>query len=140
MAFETMDIAQTALTEVIRRAREASRHAWAPYSKFAVGAAVLTDDGAIYSGANVENASYGLSMCAERNAIFQAVAQGARRIVALAVYTSTTQATLPCGACLQVAREFATDALVICCTDDAKAERRFRLADLLPHAFTLQRP
>jgi cytidine deaminase len=130
-----MDIAPTTLTEMTRRAREASHNAWAPYSRFSVGAAVLTDDGAIYHGANVENASYGLSMCAERNAIFQAVASGARRIVALAVYTPTAQAAPPCGACRQVVAEFGPDALVICSTDDASAERRFRLPELLPEAF-----
>jgi cytidine deaminase len=135
-----MDIAETTLTELTRRAREASRHAWAPYSKFVVGAAVLTDDGAIHGGANVENASYGLSMCAERNAIFQAVARGARRIVAIAVYTPTSQPTPPCGACRQVVAEFGPDALVICCTDDTKAERRFQLAELLPQAFSLLHP
>ena len=130
-----MDIAQTTLTELTRRAREASRHAWAPYSKFAVGAAVLAEDGAIYGGANVENASYGLSMCAERNAIFQAIVHGARRIVAIAVYTPTSQPTPPCGACRQVVAEFGPDALVVCCTEDANAERHFRLSELLPEAF-----
>jgi cytidine deaminase len=130
-----MDIEDAVLIQLTRRAREASRYAWAPYSKFPVGAAVLTDDGAVYGGANVENASYGLSMCAERIAIFQAVAHGARGIVAIAVYTPTPQATPPCGACRQVVAEFGPDALVICSTDDAKAERRFRLGELLPQGF-----
>jgi cytidine deaminase len=123
------------LDELKRRAREAAKHAYAPYSGFAVGAAVLTDGGAIHSGANVENASFGLSNCAERNAIFQAVAQGARKLEALAVYTPTATATTPCGACRQVLSEFGADAIVICCTDDESRERRYALAELLPAAF-----
>jgi cytidine deaminase len=123
------------LDELKRRAREAAKHAYAPYSGFAVGAAVLTEGGEIHSGANVENASFGLSNCAERNAIFQAVAQGARKLEALAVYTPTATATTPCGACRQVLSEFGADAIVICCTDDESRERRYALAELLPAAF-----
>jgi cytidine deaminase len=125
------------MDELRRRARSAAAHAYAPYSRFLVGAAVLTD-AAIYSGANVENASYGLSVCAERNAIFQAVAQGARRIDAICIYTPTSAAVTPCGACLQVLREFASEALIVCCTDDDGAERRYALAELLPAAFQLK--
>jgi cytidine deaminase len=123
------------LDELKRRAREAAKHAYAPYSGFAVGAAVLTEGGEIHSGANVENASFGLSNCAERNAIFQAVAQGARKLEALAVYTPTATATTPCGACRQVLSEFGAAAIVICCTDDESRERRYALAELLPAAF-----
>jgi cytidine deaminase len=130
-----MSIAETVLDDLKRRAREAAAHAYAPYSGFAVGAAVLTDGGEIHSSANVENASFGLSNCAERNAIFQAVAHGARRLEALAVYTPTAAATTPCGACRQVMAEFGADAIVICCTDDDTRERRFALAELLPAAF-----
>lgn len=126
-------IAEAVLDELKRHAREAAAHAYAPYSRFAVGAAVLADTGEMYRGANVENASYGLSICAERNAVFQAVAHGARRVEALAVYTPTTAATTPCGACRQVLLEFGADALVICSTD--RDERRFKLSDLLPAAF-----
>lgn len=126
-------IAEAVLDELKRHAREAAAHAYAPYSRFAVGAAVLADTGEMYRGANVENASYGLSICAERNAVFQAVAHGARRVEALAVYTPTTAATTPCGACRQVLLEFGADALVICSTD--RDERRFKLGDLLPAAF-----
>lgn len=126
-------IAEAVLDELKRHAREAAAHAYAPYSRFAVGAAVLADTGEMYRGANVENASYGLSICAERNAVFQAVAHGARRVKALAVYTPTPAATTPCGACRQVLLEFGADALVICSTD--RDERRFKLSDLLPAAF-----
>ena len=130
-----MAISEALLDTLKRRAREASGHAYAPYSGFAVGAAVLTDGGEIHSSTNVENASFGLSTCAERNAIFQAVAHGARKLEALAVYTPTAAATTPCGACRQVLAEFGADAIIICCTDDDARERRFGLAELLPAAF-----
>jgi cytidine deaminase len=87
-------ISEAVLDALKRRAREAAAHAYAPYSGFAVGAAVLTDGGEIHSSTNVENASFGLSNCAERNAIFQAVAHGARKLAALAVYTPTAGATM----------------------------------------------
>jgi len=128
-------ISEAVLDTLKRRAREASGHAYAPYSGFAVGAAVLTDGGEIHSSTNVENASFGLSNCAERNAIFQAVAHGARKLKALAVYTPTAAATTPCGACRQVLAEFGSDAIIICCSDDDARERRFVLAELLPAAF-----
>ena len=130
-----MEISASLVVELTHRAREASMHAYVPYSNFAVGAAVLTREGQIYAGANVENASYGLSMCAERSAIFQAVAHGARSIRAIAVYTPTAATTPPCGACRQVMTEFGTDVLVICCCDDANAQRRYALAELLPLPF-----
>jgi cytidine deaminase len=92
-----------ALVEAARRAR---RYAYSPYSGVKIGAAVLTSDGSIYSGANVENASYGLSCCAERTAIFRAVSEGARRIVAIAIVGESGDFTRPCGACRQVMVEF----------------------------------
>ena len=130
-----MSISEAVLDTLKRRAREAAAHAYAPYSGFAVGAAVLTDSGEIHSSTNVENASFGLSNCAERNAIFQAVAHGARKLAALAIYTPTVAATTPCGACRQVLAEFGADAIIICCTDDDAREQRFGLAELLPAAF-----
>ena len=132
-----MTIPPATLDELRRRARSAAAHAYAPYSRFRVGAAVLTD-AAMHSGANVENASYGLSSCAERNAIFQAVANGARRVDAICIYTPTSVAVTPCGACLQVLSEFGAEALIVCCTDDDAAERRYALAELLPAAFQLK--
>jgi cytidine deaminase len=130
-----MDIPASLIDDLARRAREAARHAYAPYSKFPVGAAVLSLEGGIYAGTNVENASYGLSICAERSAIFQAVAHGARGICAIAVYTPTAVPTPPCGACRQVLAEFGTDVVVICCSDDPSTQQRYRLAELLPAAF-----
>src|SRR5258706_5768561 len=97
-----MTIASATLAELKRRARDAATRAYAPYSRFPVGAAVLAADGTIHAGANVENASYGLSICAERAAIFQAVAQGTRQIEAIVIYTPTPAATAPCGARRQV--------------------------------------
>ena len=117
--------------EAARRAADAS---YAPYSRFAVGAAVLAGDGRIYSGGNIENASFGLSCCAERVAIFAAVAAGNRSIAALAVYTPTLEPTSPCGACRQVLFEFGPEASVVCLCD---GERRIEttVAKLLPRAF-----
>jgi cytidine deaminase len=87
------------------------------------------------AGCNVENASFGLSICAERAAVFAALAHGMRDFVAMAVYAPTRAVTPPCGACRQVLHEFAPGALVICCNDDPGAECRYKLAELLPSAF-----
>lgn len=93
---------------LIQQARATAQQAYCPYSHYPVGAAVLTSDGAVYTGCNVENASYGLTVCAERIALFKAVSQGRRDIVALAVVGGTPrQPSTPCGACLQVLAEFA---------------------------------
>ena len=117
-------------------ARAASENAWSPYSHFPVGAAVLTSDGLVAAGCNVENASSGLAVCAERNAIFRAVTDGARAIDALVVYTPTPTPVTPCGACRQVLAEFGPDAAVRCvCNGERVLD--FRLSDLLPHAFSL---
>lgn len=121
---------------LIAAAKRASEHAYCPYSRFAVGAAVRAADGRVFAGCNVENASFGLTICAERNAIFQAIAAGARDIVAVAVYTPTPNVTTPCGACRQVMAEFAHGALVLCAC--AGSERAiFTAAALLPHGFAL---
>jgi cytidine deaminase len=128
------EIPPAMLAAMKQGAVEAAHRAYAPYSRFAVGAAVLSDDGRIHTGANVENASFGLSICAERNAIFRAIADGARRIEAMVVYTPTADATPPCGACRQVLAEFGADALIVCCSDGG-ADRRYHLPALLPEAF-----
>ncbi|OEU62276.1 MAG: cytidine deaminase [Desulfuromonadales bacterium C00003094] len=119
-------------------ARQACRYAYAPYSNFPVGAAVLTDSGQIVTGCNVENASLGLSCCAERVALFNAVSQGQQRIVALAIYTPTATPTPPCGACRQVLQEFAAEAVIISlCQSDQRLESS--LTSLLPMAFSVNR-
>jgi cytidine deaminase len=125
------------IDELKRSARQAATQAYAPYSGFRVGAAVLCGEG-VYIGVNVENASYGLSVCAERSAIFNAVAHGARRVDAICVYTPTSAPATPCGACLQVIVEFGPDALILCCTDGDATERRYALADLLAAPFKLK--
>jgi cytidine deaminase len=115
-------------------AREARKRAYAPYSGFQVGAALLTDDGRIFTGANVENASYGLSMCAERTAVFHAVAEGVRGLRAVAVSASNDEPTWPCGACRQVLHEFGPDMVVISEGLGGGREER-KLTELLPLAF-----
>ncbi len=109
-----MSLAAAARRRLVTAARRAARNAYAPYSRFRVGAAVLTRSGRVFTGANVENASYGLTNCAERTAVFAAVAAGERRIVAVAVYTPTRRPTPPCGACRQVIREFGPRAEIVC--------------------------
>lgn len=91
---------------LVQAAREAAAQAYCPYSNFSVGAAILTLDGQIYTGCNVENASYGLSQCAERTALFKAVSAGCRHFAAIAVAGGVTRAAVPCGACRQVLIEF----------------------------------
>lgn len=125
---------QQALQEMMKRAKRVSEHAYCPYSKFRVGAAVLTDDGRTFEGCNVENASYGLTICAERNAVFQMAAQGGRNIVAVVIYTPTPKPSAPCGACRQVLNEFGPDALVLSVCDGPEVLRK-PLAELLPNAF-----
>ena len=91
---------------LVEAARKARANAYSPYSRVKIGAAVLSSDGRIYAGANVENSSYGLSCCAERAAIFRAVSEGARKLVAIAVVGGSDEFTRPCGACRQVMVEF----------------------------------
>jgi cytidine deaminase len=121
---------------LLKAARTVTRNAHAPYSGFRVGAAVLTGEGAIASGCNVENASYGLTICAERNAVFRAVADGATGIAAVALYTPTAEPATPCGACLQVIAEFGANAEIRCYCD-GPAVAKFVLRELLPVSFTL---
>ena len=117
-------------------AKAAAGRAYAPYSKFRVGAAILTSSGNIYSGCNVENASYGLTNCAERTAIFNAVAAGEKRLKlsCVVVYTPTKTATAPCGACRQVIYEFGPKARVISICD-GRQEVDVSINTLLPGAF-----
>ncbi|HEY4990344.1 MAG TPA: cytidine deaminase [Opitutaceae bacterium] len=127
-------ISEAAIRRLEKAARGAAARAYAPYSKFPVGAAALGGSGRIYSGANVENASLGLCNCAERTAIFTAVAAGEQSIRAVAVFTPTPLPTAPCGACRQVINEFGPEALVISVCD-TKNRIETRLSALLPAAF-----
>lgn len=129
-----MTLPAATISRLEESARLAAANAYIPYSKFRVGAAVLAGSGKIYSGCNVENASYGLCNCAERTAIFTAIAAGEREVSAVTVYTPTQTATSPCGACRQVINEFGADALVIgVCDSDERIE--MVLSKLLPAAF-----
>ena len=121
----------TQLTGLIQSASEARLKAYAPYSRFAVGAAVQCRSGAIYVGTNIENISYGLTVCAERIAIGSAVAAGEREFVAIAVVADTVEPIVPCGACRQFLAEFAPDLIIVSATlrGDQKIEN---LSHLLP--------
>jgi len=135
-------LAPTLRRRLERAARAAAKSAYAPYSKFPVGAAVLTGSGKIFAGCNVENAAYPLGNCAERTAIFAAIAAGERRIRACVVYTPTAAPTMPCGGCRQVINEFGPDALIVSVCDTAHRAETV-LSALLPDAFgpaNLSRP
>lgn len=122
------------MTDLIGRAREAMRNAWAPYSEFRVGAAIEASDGRVFVGCNVESASYGLTICAERMALGAAVAAGARSLRRVAVTTEVEPPAAPCGACRQLLAEFGLNLEVIAA--GPTSERRWTLAALLPDAFT----
>jgi cytidine deaminase len=120
---------------LVAAARAARRRAYAPYSRFQVGAAVLAG-GQVHQGCNVENASYGLTVCAERNAVGAAVLAGARRIDAVAVASGTTPPTPPCGACLQVLAELGGPETPVLLAGPRGAAVRTTLGELLPRAFS----
>jgi len=123
---------------LVKAAARARKGAVAPYSKFQVGAALLTRAGEIIGGANVESASYGLTCCAERIALFKALTEGKRDFIAVAVVARWDQGPMPCGACRQLLAEYAPKADVyIADSDDLKTIREFTVQGLLPEAFTL---
>jgi cytidine deaminase len=121
----------------MREAERARRRAYAPYSRFRVGAALLTADGTVVHGCNVENASFGLSVCAERNAVWKALSDGHERFVAIAVTARDGHGAPPCGSCRQVLQEFAPRAMVYWRDARGRILRR-RLDALLPAAFVLR--
>ncbi|HUT13972.1 MAG TPA: cytidine deaminase [Thermoguttaceae bacterium] len=129
-----MPLEDTIIDELRSAAQAAAENAYCPYSHFPVGASVLTDSGEIFSGCNVENASFGLTVCAERNAVLQAVAKGHRKIVAVVVVTDADSPTPPCGACRQVIHEFGPDAEILSFSADGTMLRQ-TLGELLPQAF-----
>lgn len=122
------------MPDLLALARAARLNAVAPYSKFQVGAALLAADGCVFTGCNIENASYGLTMCAERVALFKALSEGARQFTAIAVVADTAAPTQPCGACRQVLWEFGGDLEVIL-GNLTQETGRFRLTDLFPLPF-----
>lgn len=122
--------------ELFELAKKASKQAYAPYSKFRVGAALVTATGNIYSGCNVENASYGLSICAERNAIFNMVTNGDKLIREIAIYVNSDKLFSPCGACRQVLAEFGEDITIYYGNDNEIVQTT--LKEILPHTFRLE--
>ena len=122
--------------DLLTAARTAAAQAYCPYSCFTVGAALLAEDGRIFTGANVENASYGLTICAERAAVFTAVNAGVRRFRALAVAAGNSAPATPCGACRQVLAEFCDNLMpVFCSTKAGDRVEQTTLGELLPEAF-----
>ena len=119
---------------LVEAARAAQEHAYCPYSRYRVGAALETDDGLLFTGCNVENASYGLTICAERSAVFTAVSAGARRFRRIVVATDSEPPGPPCGACRQVLAEFGPELEVE--SVGPTQSKRWRIRDLLPDAFT----
>jgi cytidine deaminase len=131
-----MPISEQERDELCRAAIEAMQTAYAPYSHYAVGAAVLTEGGQTFTGSNVENASYGLTMCAERVAVGKAVSEGGRKLRAVAV--ATRDGGSPCGACRQVLAEFAEGSLEIFLINQQNLRfAHLTLDDLLPHRFSI---
>ena len=124
---------------LLAAAAEAATRAHAPYSRYRVGAALLTEAGDLFRGCNVENASYGLTICAERTAVFSAVAEGHRRFQALAVVAAGDQIPYPCGACRQVLAEFcdADMPILVARAEFLDASETLSLGELLPRAFEL---
>ncbi|HEV8246511.1 MAG TPA: cytidine deaminase [Polyangiaceae bacterium] len=123
------------LGRLVALARDARTRAYAPYSKFLVGAAVESRSGAVFSGANVENATYGATICAERSAIVQMVAAGERELSRVAVYSEAATLAMPCGICRQVMSEFGREVTVVAA--GPAGARVLTLADLLPEPFRL---
>ena len=128
---------QINMNNLLKSASEAAEKAYSPYSKFKVGACALYEDGKTYLGCNVENASYGLTICAERNAISSAVADGQKSgLVAIAIFSPNTKLCYPCGACRQWISEFSKDASVI--IENAEGQpQSFSIKELLPYSFNL---
>jgi len=124
--------------ELMNKAIEVSKNSYSPYSKFSVGACALTESGKIYCGCNFENSSFGMTICAERNAIGSAIADGERKIKAVAIYSPNQDNCLPCGACRQVMHEFSSDDkefdVIVKNGDNLKI---YKLVQLLPEGFNL---
>lgn len=125
--------------DLFNEALQARERAYAPYSTFKVGAAIKTSSGNVYTGCNIENASYSLTMCAERTAIFQAIAHGEREFLELVVVGDTEQPISPCGACRQVMAQFFTEETVIYLTNLQKVTTETSISRLLPNYFTLDK-
>jgi len=128
------NLPKSQLQDLIAKAKAVSQNAYCPYSRFPVGAAILGGSGNVYVGCNVENASYGLTNCAERTAVFSAIAAGEKRICIVVVFTPTDTPSPPCGACRQVIAEFGPNCQIVCVSKDGPLES-FTLDQLLPGSF-----
>lgn len=122
--------------DMVKIAREALKYSYSPYSKFRVGAAVLTASGKLYTGVNIENASYGATCCAERTAVFKAVSEGEKKIKAVAIASDSDELIHPCGICRQVISEFGGKDTKIICSKRNGDTKEYTLDELLPEAFT----
>ena len=120
--------------ELFAIAKEAAKHAYVPYSRFPIGAALECEDGTVFTGCNVENAAYGPTICAERTAIVKAVSEGHRDFVRIAIAGRSEDFCVPCGTCRQVMKEFAPDLEVICLNGKGES-KKFTLRELLPYGF-----
>ena len=123
--------------ELMDKAIEAAKNSYSPYSKFAVGACLLTENGKTYSGCNFENSSFGLTICAERNAVGSAIADGERKIKAIAIYSPNQKHCYPCGACRQVLDEFKSDSGLDVITEGDTDLEIAPISFLLPEGFNL---
>ncbi|MDZ4225092.1 MAG: cytidine deaminase [bacterium] len=126
------------MKDLIQKALDTRKNAYAPYSQFAVGAALEAENGTIYTGCNVENASYGLSICAERTALVKAISEGAKKFKRLAIVADTPEAVTPCGMCRQMLMEFSPEMELILANTKGKSETVV-LSKLLPRAIKLPR-
>ena len=124
------------MKDLIEQSKVARKTAYVPYSKFPVGAALLTEDGKVYQGCNIENSSFGLTNCAERTAIFKAVSEGNKKFKAIAVVADTVGPCSPCGACRQVISEFCAPDMPVYLTNLNGDLQQTTVAELLPGAFT----
>lgn len=122
--------------QLIQEAYKAMEMAYVPYSKFQVGAALITEDGTLFTGCNIENAAYGATNCAERTAIFKMVSEGYKKFTKIAVVSNSKKYTYPCGICRQVISEFTMDAIMVF-DDDEKGIIEIPMTEILPHHFEL---
>jgi cytidine deaminase len=121
--------------KLVKEAFNSMEHSYSPYSKFRVGAALMSEDGSIYSGANIENSSFGATICAERTAIVKAAYKGVRVVKAIAIASDSEDYIYPCGICRQVMTEFGDDNMLIICSRKDGQYKVHKLGELLPHAF-----
>lgn len=124
--------------DLLKLAINAKNNAYAPYSKFRVGAALLTVNDKVYTGVNVENASYGATNCAERTAVFKMASEGERKIAAIAIASDSPDFIYPCGICRQVLAEFGDDNIKVICSKNTGEFKVLTLKELLPYAFRLK--